>query len=105
MRTIIHLSKTLDIRIIQHAEIKCKRKVEENRMDEHLKRSCELWEREKTVKDGKEARALHKEMLEHFGKRSGHGLSFRKRYPWLPFIPSIAMSMAAIIISIMRLLK
>ena len=60
----------------------------------------EIFERLKTAKPGKECRALHKEL-----KKYGDGVSFMYRYPYVFHLPAVVMSIVAIIISVVQLLK
>lgn len=46
----------------------------------------QLWEAEKTVKRGKDARQLHRALKK---ADPGNGLFFHQRYPMLPLIVSI----------------
>lgn len=64
------------------------------------KKLSELYERLNKARPGKEAREIHKEL-----KKFGDGVPFFYRYPTLPYVPSLVMSITALIISIVRLLR
>lgn len=59
-----------------------------------------LYDRLEDAEPGKEAREIHIEL-----KKYGKGLTLTQRYPLLPYVPSLVISMAAIIISLVQLLR
>ncbi len=68
--------------------------------DKDTKELFALYDRLEQAHPGKEAREIHKEL-----KKYGRGLALWDRYPCLAYLPSLVMSIAALIISIVRLLR
>lgn len=68
--------------------------------DEETKELFALWKRLDNAKPGKEAREIHKQL-----KKYGDGVPLFYRYPWLPYVPALVMSITSLIISIVQLLR
>ena len=68
---------------------------------ERQRRADELFDRSRTVAHGKDARALHRELIEFFGKGSGMPISYR--YPNLPIVCSMITSALSLVAAIIAL--
>lgn len=64
------------------------------------KKLSELYERLHKAEPGKEAREIHKEL-----KKFGDGIPLFYRYPLVSYVPSLVMSIAALIISIISIVR